>query len=101
MWDVEPFNKLCFCMSRKYYKDAKSDANKQDFENKLSLTCQAQSPPKNNMDINQSISTICPNLLVLALTGGELSRGQAQNGVILTLTLDLTLKVNVNDPLKQ
>ena len=34
-----------FCRSHKYFKDA-SDANKQDFENKLNLTCQAQSTPK-------------------------------------------------------
>ena len=35
MWDVEQFNRLCFFMSHKYFKDAKSDANKQDFEIKL------------------------------------------------------------------
>ena len=28
MWDVEQFNRL----SHKYFKDAKSDASKQDFE---------------------------------------------------------------------
>ena len=54
-WDGEEFNKLFFCMSPKYFKDTKSDANKQDFKIKLSLTCQAQSPPKNNTDLYQGI----------------------------------------------
>ena len=34
------------CMSHKYFKDAKSDADQKDFEIKLSLTYQAQSTPK-------------------------------------------------------
>ena len=36
--DVEEVNKLCYCMSHKYFKDAKSYANKQDFEIKFDLS---------------------------------------------------------------
>ena len=59
----------------------KSDANKQDFENKLNLTCQAQSPPKTIGIFTKVFSTSGPNVVALAWMGDDLSRGQAQNGV--------------------
>ena len=59
----------------------KSDANKQDFENKLNLTCQAQSTPQTIGILTKVFCTAGPNLVVLAQTGGELLHRQAQNGV--------------------
>ena len=63
------------------FQRRKSDANKQDFENKLYLTCQAQSTPKTIGILTKVFCTSGPNLVVLAQTGDELSHGQAQNGV--------------------
>ena len=63
------------------FQRRKSDANKQDFENKLNLTCHAQSTPKTTGILTKVFSTSDPNLVALAWTGDELSRGQAQNGV--------------------
>ena len=59
----------------------KSDANKQDFENKFNLTCHTQSPPKTTGILTKVFSTSGSNLVALAWTGDELSHGQAQNGV--------------------
>ena len=70
-----------FCRSHKYFKDAKVTQNKQDFENKLNLTCHAQSITKTTGILTKVFSTSGPNLVALAWTGDELSRGQAQNGV--------------------
>ena len=58
-----------------------SDANKQDFENKLNLTCHAQSTPKTTGILTKVFSTSGPNLVALAWMGDELSREQAQNWV--------------------
>ena len=63
------------------FQRRKNDANKQDFENKLNLTCQAQSNPKTIGILTKVFCTSGPNLVVLAWTGDELSHGQAQNGV--------------------
>ena len=63
------------------FQRCKSDANKQDFENKLNLTCQAQSTPKTVGILTKVFCTSVPNFVVLAWTGDELSLGQAQNGV--------------------
>ena len=63
-----------FMQVSQIFQRHKSDANKQDFENKLNLTCQAQSTPK-------TVGISGPNFVVLAWTGDELSHGQAQNGV--------------------
>ena len=52
-----------------------------DFENKLNLTCQAQSTPKTTGILTKVFSTSGPNLVALAWTGDELSCGQAHNGV--------------------
>ena len=62
MWDVEQFNKL----SHKYFKDAKSDANQQDFEIKLNLTCQAQSTPKTIGIFTKVFCISGTNLVILA-----------------------------------
>ena len=63
------------------FQRRKSDANKQDFENKINLTCQAQSTPKTVGILTKVFCTSGPNFVVLAWTGDELSRVQAQNGV--------------------
>ena len=63
------------------FQRRKSEANMQDFENKLNLTCQAQSTPKTIGILTKVFCTSGPNLVVLACTGDELSRGKAQNGV--------------------
>ena len=63
------------------FQRRKSDANKQDFENKFNLTCHAQSPPKTTGILTKVFNTCGPNLVALAWTGDELSRGQTQNGV--------------------
>ena len=62
------------------FQRRKSDANKQDFENKLNLTCQAQPTLKTIGILTKVFCTSGPNLVVLARTGDELSHGQAQNG---------------------
>ena len=76
----------------------KSDANKQDFENKFDLTCHAQSTPKTTEILTKVFSTSGPNLVALAWTGDELSRRQAQNGVNFDFEVKFDLKVKVNHP---
>ena len=61
------------------FQRRKSDANKQDFENKLNLTCHAQSTPKTTGILTKVLSTSDSNLVALAWTGHK--HGQAQNGV--------------------
>ena len=63
------------------FQRRKSDANKQDFENKFNLTCQAQSTPKTIGILTKVFCTSGPNFVVLAWTGDDLSHGQAQNEV--------------------
>ena len=78
------WNRFCFhtfMQVSPIFQRRKSDANKQDFENKLNLTCQAQSTPKTIVILTKVFCTSGPNLVVLAWTGDELSNGQAQNGV--------------------
>ena len=70
-----------FLQVSQIFQRCKSDANKQDFENKLNLTCHAQSTPKTTGILTKVFSTSGPNLVALAWTGDELLRGQAQNGV--------------------
>ena len=70
-----------FMQVSQIFQRRKSNANKQDFENKLNLTCQAQSTPKTIGMLTKVFCTSGPNFVVLAWTGDELSRGQAQNGV--------------------
>ena len=63
------------------FQRRKSDANKQDFENKLNLTCHAQSTPKTTGILTKVFSTSGPNLVALAWTGDELSRRESQNNI--------------------
>ena len=63
------------------FQRRKSDANKQDFEFKYKMTYQARSTPKIIGMLTIVFCTSGPNLVILAWTGDELSRGQAQNGV--------------------
>ena len=74
------------------FERRKSDANKQDFENKLNLTCQAQSTPKTIGILTKVFCTSGPHLVVLARTGDELSQGQAQNGVNFDFEVKFDLK---------
>ena len=79
MWKRLRF--IRFLQVSQTFQRCKSDANKQDFENKLNLTCQVQSTPKTTGILTKVFSTSGPNLVVLAWMGDELSRWQAQNGV--------------------
>ena len=79
MWNRLRF--IRFLQVSQIFQRRKSDANKQDFENKLNLTCRAQSTPKTTGILIKVFITSGPNLVALAWTGDELSRGQAQNGV--------------------
>ena len=79
MWNRLPFHP--FLQVSQIFQRRKSDANKQDFENKLNLTCQAQSTPKTIGILTKVFCTSGPNLAVQAWTDDELSHGQAQNGV--------------------
>ena len=63
------------------FQRRKSVANKEVFENRLNLTCQAQSTPQKIRILTKVFCTSGLNLVVLAWTGDELSHGQAQNGV--------------------
>ena len=62
------------------FQRRKSDANEQDFENRVNLTCQAQSTPQTTGILTKVFSTYGPNLVAQAQTDEELSRRQAQNG---------------------
>ena len=79
MWNKLRF--IRFLQVSQKFQRRKSDANKQDFENKFNLTSHAQSPPKTTGILTKVFSTSGPNLVALAWTGDELSRGQAPNGV--------------------
>ena len=68
-----------FMQVSQIFQRCKSDANKQDFENKLNLTCQAQSTPKTIGILTKVFYIYGPNLVILAETGDELSRGQAHD----------------------
>ena len=77
----ETYSVSSFLQVSQIFQKRKSDANKLDFENKLNLTCQAQSTPKTSGILTKVFSISSPNLVALAWAGDELSRGQAQNGV--------------------
>ena len=98
MWNTLRFHP--FLQVSQIFQRRKSDVNKQDFENKLNLTYQAQSTPKTTGILTKVFSTSGPNLVALASTGDKLSRGQAQNGLTFDSKLNLTLKVKVNHPQK-
>ena len=88
MWDVEQFNRLCFCMSHKYFEGAKSDANTQDFEIKLNLTCQTRSQGSG------------PNLVILAWTGDQSSHAEAPKGVNFDFEVSFDLEGQGQSPPK-
>ena len=73
------------------FQRRKSDTNKQDFENKLNLTCQTQSPPKAIGILTMVFCTSVSNFVILAWTGDELSQGQTQNGV----NFDFEVKIDL------
>ena len=79
MWNR--LRSIRFLQVSQIFQRRKSDANKQDFENMLNLTCQAQSTPKTIGILTKVFCTSGPNLVVLAPTGDELLHGLAQNGV--------------------
>ena len=79
MWNRLGFHP--FLQVSQIFQRRKSAANKQDFENKLNLTCQAQSTLKTIGILTRVFCTSGPNLVVLAWMDDELSHGQAQNGV--------------------
>ena len=79
MWNRLRF--IRFSQISQIFQRRKRDANEQDFENKLNLTCHAQSTPKTTGILTGVFSNSGLNLVALAWTGDELSRGQTQNGV--------------------
>ena len=81
-----------FLQVSQIFQRRKSDANKQDFENKLNLTCQAQSTPKTIGILTKVFCTSGPNLVVLARTGDELSHEQAQNGINFDFEVEFDLE---------
>ena len=56
---------------------------------------------QNNRDLNQGISTSGPNLVAVAWTGDELSRGQAQSGVNFDFEVKFDLERQDQSPPKQ
>ena len=90
------WNRLSFHPSlqvSQIFQRRKSDANKHDFENKLNLTCQAQSTPKTIGVLTKVLRTSGPNLVALSWTGDELLRGQAQHAV----NFDFEVKFDLED----
>ena len=81
-----------FMQVSQIFQRRKSDTNKQDFENKLNLTCQAQSISKTIGILTKEFCTSGSNLVVLAQTGDELSHGQAQNGVNFDFEVEFDLE---------
>ena len=88
-----------FMQVSKIFQRRKSDANKQDFENKLNLTCEVQTNPKTIRILTKVFYTSCPNLVVLGWTGDELSQGQAQNGVNFYFEVKFDLEGQGQSPL--
>ena len=74
MWNTLRFHP--FLEVWQIFERRRSDANKQDFENNLNLTYQAQCTPKTMGILTQVFYTYGPNLVIRAWTGVELSRGQ-------------------------
>ena len=89
-----------FMQVSQIFQRRKSDANKQDFENKFNLTCQAQSAPKTIGILTKVFCTSGPNFVVLAWTGDELSHRQAQNAVNFDFEVKFDLKGQGQSPLK-
>ena len=83
------------------FQRRKSDANKQDFKNKLNLTCQAQSTTETIGILTKVFCSFGPNLEVLAWTDEELSRRQAQNVVNFDFKVKFDLEGHGQSPAKQ
>ena len=98
MWNRLRF--IPFLQVSQIFQRRKSDANKQDFENKFNLTCHAQSTPKTIGILINVFCTSGPNLVVLAWTGDELSHGKAQNGANFYFEGKLDLEGKGQSPLK-
>ena len=98
MWNRLRFHP--FLQVSQIFQRRKSDANKQDFENKFNLTCQAQLTPKTIGILIKVFCTSGPNLVVLAWTGDELSHGQAQNGANFDFEGKFDLEGKGQSPLK-
>ena len=98
MWNRLRF--IRFLQVSQIFQRRKSDANKQDFENKFNLTCHAQSPCKTTGILTKVFSTSGPNLVALAWMGDELSRGQAQNGVNFDFEVKFDLEGQSQSPPK-
>ena len=90
-----------FLQVSQIFQRRKSDANKQDFENKLNLTSHAQSTPNTIGILTKVYSTSGPNLVALAWTGDRSSRGQAQNGVNFDFEVKFDLEGQGQSPPKQ
>ena len=82
------------------FQRRKSDANKHVFEIKLNLTYGTRSTPKIIRILTKVFCTFGPNLVILAWSGEELSRGQAQNGVNFDFELKFHLECQGQSPPK-
>ena len=91
MWNRLRFHP--FLQASQIFQRRKSDANKQDFEIGLNLTCQAQSVPKTTGILTKVFCTSGPNLVVLAWRVTSSKYGQAQNMV----TFDSEIKFDLED----
>ena len=98
MWNRLRF--IRFLQVSQIFQRRKSDTNKQDFENRLNLTCHAQSTPKTTGFLTKVFSTSGPNLVALAWTVDELSREQAQNGVNFDFEVKFDLEGQGQSPQK-
>ena len=96
MWNRLRF--IRFLQVSQIFQRRKRDANKQDFENKLNLTCHAQSTPKTPWILTKVFSTSGPNLVALAWSGDELSRRQTQNGVNFDFEVKFDLECQDQSP---
>ena len=82
-----------FMQVSQIFKDAKAM--------QLNLTCQAQSTLKTVGILTKVCYTSGQNVVVLAWTGDELSRGQAQNGVNFEFEVEFDLEGQGQSPPKQ
>ena len=98
MWNRLRF--IRFLQVSQIFQRHKSDANKYDFENKLNLTCHTQSTPKTTGIVTNVFSTSGPNLVALAWTGDELSRGQTQNNINFDFEVKFDIEVQSKSPPK-
>ena len=96
MWNKLRF--IRFLQVSQIFQRRKSDANKQDFENKLNLTCHVQSTPKTTGILTKVFSTSGPHLVALTWTRDELSSEQAQNGVNFDFEVEFDLEGQGQSP---